>query len=89
MHVIALADALELMSQTDRSGNPISFSIEFITWNKRGEQIGRKIHIRHVELVSIVRGKPIRPSTGFNTDLDYSAKLILWGCGKAYLTAST
>lgn len=65
MQMISLADALELMAQTDRSGNAIPFSIEFVTWNRRGDRIGRKITLKHAELVSIIRGKPTKPSTGF------------------------
>lgn len=64
MQVIALKDALESMAQVDRQGDPIPFSIEFYTWNERGDRCGRRISFHQAEAVSIVRGKPKKASTG-------------------------
>lgn len=61
--VITLADALQVMRQIDRSGQPVPFSISFVTWNRREETGGELKHIHKATLIAKERGKVLKPST--------------------------
>lgn len=59
--MIVLADALQAMQQMDRRRNLEPFSIEFVTWNERGDRCGRLIRYEKAVVESLVRGKSVKP----------------------------
>jgi hypothetical protein len=60
---ILLSDALELMQQCDPKGNPVPFSIAYLTWNDRDKMSrGIKLLPRAEMLMITAGGRHVSPN---------------------------
>lgn len=71
MNLITLADALYLMRQVDRAGQPIPFSISFVTWNRREKKGGELKEFNKATLIFHERGKTIKSSNAIKKPLHW------------------
>jgi hypothetical protein len=71
VNLITLADAMDLMRKVDRSGQPVPFSISFVTWNRRENKGGELKHIHKASLIFQERGKHVKPSNAVKKPLHW------------------